>query len=366
MLKWRPGKTLLFKFCAIALSVLCVFAGLEIVLRGIGYHPSYVNPLRSFHENDPVLGWRGKRNFTGRFVKPWFDVEIAHDENGFRKQVVQNEPSADAKRIIFYGDSFTWGWGVEQGKTVTDRLRVLLPAYKVINRGINASGTVMQYTLFNQEFSASLSPGDTVILLFFYNDYSDNVDDSGGRLSARIKDDAVVLVPPSHVLSESRLSTYSYLLNFLHFKINTLKLHYKTLHALDRSHKMKRIGEADPSVAITKHFLSKFQEDCHRREAEFLLAYIPGQAEMKELNSNMEEQLHVEESFRAVTFKIAKDLNLKTLDFLPAFFEYKRQNPSTLLTFQIDQHWNEHGHELAAQAICQYLREEWNYPDPSF
>ena len=359
MLKRRPGRRFALKLCAITLSVACALAGLEIALRAFGYHPSYVNPLSSFHEKDPVLGWRGKKNFTARFIKPWFDVEISHDRNGFRKQVRQSEPGAGARRIIFYGDSFLWGWGTDQGKTVTDRLHTLLPGYQVINRGINASGTVMQYALFNQEFSKDLAPGDTVILLFFHNDYSDNVDDSGKRLTARIADDAVVLVPPSRDISVTRLSPHSYLFNFLHYKINTLILHYKRARAMNRSRELAQIGEADPSVAVTKHFLSKFQEDCRRRGAAFILAYIPGQAELHERVTGSDELLRFEASFRTLTFAIARDLNVRTLDFLPAFQEYNREHPSAHLTFQIDQHWNEHGHALAAQTICRYLQQEW-------
>ena len=42
-----------------------------------------------------------------------------------------------------------------------------------------------------------------------------------------------------------------------------------TIRDLNRSHELERIGEADPSVAITKRFFSKFQDGCHRQQAEF-------------------------------------------------------------------------------------------------
>ena len=53
------GRRLLFAVLAILLSLLAMAVVGEGVFRLAGYSPSNVNPLQSFHEFDPVLGWRG-------------------------------------------------------------------------------------------------------------------------------------------------------------------------------------------------------------------------------------------------------------------------------------------------------------------
>ena len=133
----RGGRRLLFAVLAILLSLLATAVVGEGVLRLAGYSPANVNPLKSFHEFDPVLGWRGRKLYTARFKRPDFDVVIAHNAAGFRKQV-----NLDAKlnqaphRVFVFGDSFVWGWGVAQGEVFTDRMNLLLPNYSVHNYGI--------------------------------------------------------------------------------------------------------------------------------------------------------------------------------------------------------------------------------------
>ena len=85
---FRPaGWRTLFPLLAIVLSLLTTAVIGEGALRLAGYSPSNVNPLKSFHEFDPVLGWRGRKLYTARFKRPDFDVVVALDAARFRKQV---------------------------------------------------------------------------------------------------------------------------------------------------------------------------------------------------------------------------------------------------------------------------------------
>ena len=63
----RASRRLLFVGLAILLSLLATAVVGEGVLRLAGYSPSHVNPLKAFHEYDPVLGWRGRKDYTARF-----------------------------------------------------------------------------------------------------------------------------------------------------------------------------------------------------------------------------------------------------------------------------------------------------------
>jgi hypothetical protein len=114
-MKLSARKKHLFILTTLFLSVGAACLVTEFSLRLTGYDRKYVNPLHSFHERDSRIGYRGKANFTGRFHGHEFDVVISHDEHGFRKHETPS-PSNPNHRVFVLGDSFTWGWGVAQGK----------------------------------------------------------------------------------------------------------------------------------------------------------------------------------------------------------------------------------------------------------
>ena len=91
----------------------------EVTLRLVDAVPEVANPLYSFHDSDPVLGWRGRPDVRLRFRRPQFDVEIAHDAAGWRLPDPP-PPAEPEQRVLVLGDSFTWGWGVPQGAVYTD------------------------------------------------------------------------------------------------------------------------------------------------------------------------------------------------------------------------------------------------------
>ena len=158
---------------AILLSLLATAVVGEGMLRLAGYSPANVNPLKSFHEFDPVLGWRGRKLYTARFKRPDFDVVIALDAAGFRQQLNLDPNSNSAPhRVFVFGDPFVWGWGVGQGEAFTDKMNLLLPDYSVHNYGIDGIGTVVEHELFSTEVKPLVRLGDVVIVMFCNNDFA--------------------------------------------------------------------------------------------------------------------------------------------------------------------------------------------------
>ncbi len=121
------GSTL---FCAIAL---------ELALRIFSPVTTFVNPLGSFHQPDPDLGWTGTPNVSARFKKVDFDVAVSLDANGFRKKAAKVQPASGSPVVAVFGDSFTWGWGVDDGKVLTDVAQDEAgPAFDIRNYGVDA------------------------------------------------------------------------------------------------------------------------------------------------------------------------------------------------------------------------------------
>ena len=147
---------------AAALALFGTLLLVESSLRIAGYSPAHVNPLKAFHVSDPAIGHRGRPGYDGRFKRPEFDIRVVHDERGFRRPAAPVDPDRCEHNVLVYGDSFVWGWGVSAEQVLTDRLAVLRPDLCVYNFGINASGTAMQYTLFEREHLGMVAEGDIV------------------------------------------------------------------------------------------------------------------------------------------------------------------------------------------------------------
>jgi lysophospholipase L1-like esterase len=332
-------------------SLLC-----ELALRIGGYTPLYFNPLNSFHEPDPLVGYRGKPNFVGRFRKPDFDVVIAQGENGFRRPEHQTPRSESRMAVLAFGDSFTWGWGVGQGRVFTDVLSRLMPDVHVVNFGLNASGTVQQFALFEAYGKEQLQPGDVVLLMFFNNDFEENVT---GRLRADVRNGQVVLAGPPRQLDfrpSDAVEGSSYLINLVFFSADRLKAAIRQMRAHRRSERLVELGERAPEIAVFRHYLAAFRDGCLERSAHFVPVYIPEQAELGETPEEDESRLRNDQAFRRAFFNSTQALGLPTIDLLPPFLAAKHDGPpAQRLTFLHDAHWNDQGHEVAARAITDYL-----------
>jgi hypothetical protein len=121
----------------------------EFVLR-LGF-PSYRARFRTyelvesergkFTRYDALLGWAGIPNATGTFE--WLDCRHEVRQNRFGWRGPAYEPGvAAAPRLVVLGDSFVWGFGVEEDEIFTRVLERESPApIEVVNMGVAGYGT---------------------------------------------------------------------------------------------------------------------------------------------------------------------------------------------------------------------------------
>ncbi len=351
----RSGWHKLFPLFAILLSLLAAAVIGEGALRLAGYSPTNVNPLKSFHVFDPTLGWRGRKLYTARFKRPDFDVLIAHNAAGFRKQVNLDAKTNQAPhRVFVFGDSFVWGWGVGQGEVFTDRMNLLLPSYSVHNYGIDGVGTVVEYQLFSTEVRKLVRPDDVVMLMFCNNDYTDNVDRK--KLHAEALNGEVKVVNPAKPLTtpaEDWIKSHSYLCNYIWYRADLYRL--TRVNRKQEDEKLGRtIAETDERYAVTKYFLAKFQADCEAAKARFIVVHIPAQVELFESRTERPNKRANETALGETLFSITRGLHIETVDLVPSFLARKKKTGETL-TYKTDGHWNRTGHQAAAELLSEYL-----------
>ena len=134
--------------------------------------PSYTSALRlyqyiesergKFARYDPLLGWAGKEDVEGDFE--WIDARhrVAQNRYGFRGKAYPFKKS-DTRRMVVLGDSFVWGFGVENEDIFTSMLEVKSRGrLEVVNLGVSGYGTGQEFLLW-KELGSKWSP-DTVLL----------------------------------------------------------------------------------------------------------------------------------------------------------------------------------------------------------
>ena len=342
--------TVLRRLALIAAGVLCGALGAEVVLRHVDTIPEVAYPLYSFHESDPVLGWRGKPDVRMRFRRPEFDALIEHGPDGWRRPEPP-PPTNPAHRVLVLGDSFTWGWGISQGEVFTDVLQRRLPgSVGVYNRGADGFGTAQEYLLLERELAER--PYDSVAVMFFQNDVADNVDPKHGRRPLfALEGDALVPrnQPPRPLLSplQRLLKDHSRAFQLLDFEFDQLARRLEG----DAYDFTPAAGAADidyhglPGAAVTVRLLVEMHRVAAAHGARLVLVYVPHRSEIEELRSPYPYIRAV----HAMIGDVAARQGIPLVDLSGPFHEQAQRGRQ--LTFTHDEHWTPAGHEVAAQAL---------------
>ncbi len=336
-----------FRTAAVVGSFAIAYGAGELLLRVLGYSPAFVNPVSSFHEPDPRLGFRGRPDLKARFVRPDFDIRIEHNHAGFRKVANRIPPEQAACRVHVFGDSFTWGWGVGQGEVFTDHLSRLLAESHVANYGINASGTCMQYVLFKHEVLERLHSGDIVLLLFCFNDFFNNT--SPRRAHGVIEGDRVETRRPTMRFENHAhewIKRHSYLANLSIFLFDFYRKRGRVQRQLEVAKAGPALPRDLPEVVITRHYLEQFRDRCRESGARFLIVRIPHPTEMDA------ERVHGEPTRMARTLEIhCRELDIPLLDLLGPLYA-AAQTEAGPLYFPLDHHWTPAGHCHVAHILA--------------
>jgi len=144
----------------------------EIALRLIGLEPLYVSPERDrFWKYDSLLGWAHQPGQEGIFETPQFRTAVRINEKGLRDRGHSYEPENDVERVLVLGDSFAWGYGVEESERFSQLLEKSL-GVEVINASVSGYSTDQELLWYRNEgikYETNL-----VILVIAGNDVGDN------------------------------------------------------------------------------------------------------------------------------------------------------------------------------------------------
>ncbi|MBU4356929.1 MAG: hypothetical protein KJ822_16560 [Proteobacteria bacterium] len=164
---------LFLRIIGVLLSFLVAFAVAEVAVRYIS--PQRVGSIQfAFHPElgeIPVPYQHGVENFPGVFY-----FTYSNNSLGWRSQREYREAKPTDYRVLFLGDSFTYGLGVNDDQTfaaqVEKDLRADRLSVEVMNAGAPGKGTDYALKCF-QTKGRKFHP-DLTVLGFFCNDFQDN------------------------------------------------------------------------------------------------------------------------------------------------------------------------------------------------
>jgi len=311
--------------------------------------------LHEFFEPDAVLGFRAKPNLAN-FEIEWSEsaerASYSTDSEGFRN-VGRDVAKA---RILFVGDSFTWGVWLPREQTFPDLLEQQLGV--PIANWARESYYIEQYALLADRFLDAYDP-DVVAICIYAND----------------------LTAP---ISAEQLANFYEAFGWTNFQRYPLGKRTLAFQAWQRLSRIIYDGEAGGShlefklapnelrlyrgIGAHPYYESAGYNEAIEAKYSRMLKSIQSNGATpvvfllpsKESTYRAEyvalfsaDYLQIEERAHARLGNIAADLGVATLDLTPVFRAQGRK-PTTY--FQIDPHWNAAGHHLAATSMEPALR----------
>ena len=255
-----------------------------------------------------------------------------HTNNfGLRGQDFNVKKDPGTKRVILLGDSFTFGEGVKLEDTFSSQLQEIInrrfdEPVEVLNFGVSGWQTTDEIN-FLSGFGVKFDP-DLVLIVYVLND----ADRAGG----------LDLWNNFRRIYENRKLKHSYLLSYIYARIAQTVYGRRYVDSLLES-ALREKGKWDASFRQ----LSRGQELAKNGGFKYGILIFPFMYELTD-----------EYPFKPVNEMIlnyCKNHNIPVQDLIPAFRGYSYAD---LWVHESDQHPNEKGHRIAAEAMAEFILKE--------
>jgi hypothetical protein len=169
----RRFSTVMMRLSVMVVATLTGLIAAELLLRLVnpsmayGYMPQDIR-ISHFRPSD-FMQAELRPNNRSRFKMLEFDTTVVTNSLGFR----DNEVDFTKPRVLCLGDSFTFGFGVENDETFCARLEQLFEGrYDFVNAGFADGYAPSTYALWLARYRERLAPS-MILVNFFQNDSGD-------------------------------------------------------------------------------------------------------------------------------------------------------------------------------------------------
>ncbi len=333
-------------------------------------------PHQIFCEYHPLLGWQKIPNFKGLHVGPQDVYRIYESINskGLRGPEYTYQKNNNEIRLVALGDSFTEGYTVDFSEVFSQVLKDKLneisssQPVEVINAGTGGYSTDQELLWFQTE-GKQYNP-DITLLMFTNNDILFNNETHywrGFKPKYEIKGESLVLtntpVPKLEQKSSTKsISLFERSILISRFKTLLVKYHFIT----PQSDKAVRIKEKPLSLPDYKR-LSEWSGATEQEKTEALVVTAALLKELKKEAKSISSRLIVfiipekkEPTLPSIIMRICQEHQIECID-PTRVFEMREKEFAKIgekIDFNpYDFHWNKNGHQIAAEVLFNYIKE---------
>ena len=340
---------LLINLIVLLVSLFLTLLLSEIVLRYMGWESLYVSPERDqFWKYDSTLGWVHQPGQEGIFETPQFRTSVHINQKGLRDDEHAYERANNTKRILVIGDSFAWGYGVEESERFSELLETSL-GVEVINAGVSGYSTDQELLWFRNE--GIKYDVDLVILIFTGNDIGDNDRQLINTIYYKphfVKEDGQLILKGDPVPKASRQSKLIYYLSqrsaFVYLLVqryfDLLTYYNRTVNTGTSSRTLSTSGtnSVEEPFELTITLLDDIRENAKAKEANFMIVATDGWW------NSRSEQTYADFIDALQTNKFL----VLDVESIAGFNPEKMHIPN-------DGHWNTTGHQFVAEQIKDFI-----------
>ncbi len=311
---------------------------------------------------DSKVGFRMEQNATLQYQNPELRFAIATDGRGYRKlaQTSDGEPS-----VLFVGDSFVWGTGVEAQETVAARFAELAhltsPILPVAAPGWSSGQEMLALEGYLDE---GHKPSLVVFLFYLDNDLHENISSNpiyprfylskDGNLQWQLSKDGPQTVSLLRNYGSKGLGDW-YLFwskawwgivdRILSRSYLWVRLRRKILNRDFWRSKERGREKLDYELMIEALIIKRIAVDLKAKNIDFVFCHIPPYSAV--LDGHYEVNDWFEQECAAEGYPC--------ISFLETFQKLSAKERKSLY-FPLDQHWTASGHNLAAQTLYVHYR----------
>ena len=352
-----------FLLVAASVAISLIFG--EIIVRIVSPQKLSLNVTQW----DPYVGFVNIPNVEGFSKTQDFIMHVKINSLGLRDREFELSKPSGTFRIGVFGDSFTFGEGVQNEEAYPKVLEKILKRdtlliksqtnVEVINFGLGKTGTSQQLALYQKE--GTKYELDCVILGFLSgNDFTDNI---GGVFSLH---DDKLMHNATNYSSVRKIQRILYRIPFYRWLAghsHLVNLFRKTATLLDDSARMQQaaldqggIGGKDSDeehlmIHLTLRLIEEFQREVRRNGSSFLIVNFPERDQ-----KNFSDYVGGEAIPRYVVMyealkTILSERYIRVLDLVPVFSKLSKSH----YYFEHDGHMNNRGHQVIASSIYEVV-----------
>lgn len=318
-------------------------------------------PEQVWTEPNEKLGWHHIKNHRALLVKGKMEIPVHTNEDGFRGTKNYSSAKPDGKtRILVLGDSFVFGWGVQDGETFSAQLENH-PGIEAINMGVAGYGIDQIYMSFH-ELGKKFNP-DIVLIGIFPEDFwraTRAYTDAGyGKPYFRLSQNGELILNNSPTTDPKKIPYDQFPDVIEEGPIERIVAWTATYRYLRKKvlRLARDLGWIEPDLTeewrLGRAILRQLMQDIRASGAQPVLFLMPPAQWMV---NNKPTSIQ-----KSLAMFAAKE-RVPLLDVTASFQEAVRQTDMRTYYLEDDDHWTAQGHAFAAEQILTFLNQTRHDP----